>query len=1051
MSGPPSSDPAGGSGPDPQPPAKPASAIRPIAQASIHRICSGQVVLDLAGAVKELVENALDAGATNIEVRLKDYGADTIEVADNGSGVAPENHQALTVKYATSKISTFDDLAALGSFGFRGEALSSLCALSQSLTVVTRTEREDAGTRLEYDAAGAVRSASTAARAVGTTVTVRGIFEPLPVRHKEFRKNARREYGKALAVLQAYALVSVDARIIVSHQLTSGKHAKRTTVLHTQGDLEGGVLANVATVFGAQTARGLVAVDADLPGGGERALRGYVSKPTAPNAGRASGDRQFFYVNGRPVDLPKFSKTMNELYRAFASTTSGAANQCPFAVLDFRMPPDAYDVNVTPDKRKVLLHDEDGVLRAARAAIEAVYAPSRYTYDVGQFASSPRDGVKAERAEDAEPTHAPEPRAPFFSDVLLGDAGDADGSRDAGLELGASAATSEARARDDVEARVKPERRSADFASFGLGSFSASARDSLDASSSGGASRSREAAPRPKQRRLAGFGFTRETADVALGDGWRAPVASQEAPASRDGDDGDDDGGDDGGRNAAEERRLESERETQIPQIPESANRPNLVETDERDRPTNSRIRGFVGIDPSSSQLPRGDEEAPREELLSLPEVKLEHFEATTDAPRVVSATVGRSTSSAPGVMAFSMADLRQSREAFLRREASLRDSNRTRERHDCGNRSSNDAVDEPETGERSAFAAASLGTADAGAAAAAPPKPRSSSASAAEDPLGPALADGDAAATNALERVFRKSDFAKMRVIGQFNLGFILAALGPDLFIVDQHASDEIFNFEKLQRETTLNKQPLIKPARLDLTAAEEQTVRTHMDVFLANGFGFCEEPEVGDEGENDEGAAYARGACRSGCCLALRSVPFSKGTTFGAADVQELIGMLGDGAYAAPARTQLSVGLSSRTEKETKVVDDDAKRLSLKKKTGDDEKLAGEKRNAPEKETPSPSPDAGTRSDVLRPSRVRAMLAMRACRSSIMIGAALDARRARGLLRNLATLKAPWNCPHGRPTMRHVADLAKLRAFGEKGARAAGARKRSAPHGGW
>ena len=123
------------------------------------------MVLDLAGAVKELVENALDAGATNIEVRLKDYGADTIEVADNGSGVAPENHQALTVKYATSKISTFDDLAALGSFGFRGEALSSLCALSQSLTVVTRTEREDAGTRLEYDAAGAIRSASTAARA----------------------------------------------------------------------------------------------------------------------------------------------------------------------------------------------------------------------------------------------------------------------------------------------------------------------------------------------------------------------------------------------------------------------------------------------------------------------------------------------------------------------------------------------------------------------------------------------------------------------------------------------------------------------------------------------------------------------------------------------------------------------------------------------------------------------------------------------------------------------------------------------------------------------
>ena len=245
----------------------------------------------------------------------------------------------------------------------------------------------------------------------------------------------------------------------------------------------------------------------------------------------------------------------------------------------------------------------------------------------------------------------------------------------------------------------------------------------------------------------------------------------------------------------------------------------------------------------------------------------------------------------------------------------------------------SNDAVDEGEGEERPeersidrSFAAASLGTAAAAvsaaaAAAAAPPPPRSSASAELEDPLGPALGDGDAAATNALERVFRKSDFAKMRVIGQFNLGFILAALGPDVFIVDQHASDEIFNFEKLQRETTLNKQPLIKPARLDLSAAEEQTVRTHMDVFLANGFGFCEEP-VGGRADGPT-APTRRAACGSGCCLALRSVPFSKGTTFGAADVQELIGMLDDGAYAAP-RAHAALGGSFA---DGKAVVDDAK----------------------------------------------------------------------------------------------------------------------------
>ena len=140
------------------------------------------------------------------------------------------------------------------------------------------------------------------------------------------------------------------------------------------------------------------------------------------------------------------------------------------------------------------------------------------------------------------------------------------------------------------------------------------------------------------------------------------------------------------------------------------------------------------------------------------------------------------------------------------------------------------------------------------------------------------------------------------MRVVGQFNLGFILATLGEDLFIVDQHASDEVYNFERLQRVTTLNRQPLIAPARLGLTAAEEQTVRRHADVFLANGFGFCEDAESGATGP--PGAEDAAAGCAPGCCLALQSVPFSKGTTFGVADVHELIGMLDDGAYAAPAR---------------------------------------------------------------------------------------------------------------------------------------------------
>ena len=106
-----------------------APSVEAIDRKSVHQICSGQVVLNLATAVKELVENSLDAGATNIDVRLKEGGSELLEVVDNGSGVEPRNFDALTMKHYTSKLRDFSDLASVGTFGFRGEALSSLCAL----------------------------------------------------------------------------------------------------------------------------------------------------------------------------------------------------------------------------------------------------------------------------------------------------------------------------------------------------------------------------------------------------------------------------------------------------------------------------------------------------------------------------------------------------------------------------------------------------------------------------------------------------------------------------------------------------------------------------------------------------------------------------------------------------------------------------------------------------------------------------------------------------------------------------------------------------------
>ena len=135
---------------DSEPTQSEAGTIRQICRSSVHQICSGQVVLSLATAAKELLENSLDAGASVIELRLRGQGTETVELTDNGSGVAEENFAGLTVKHATSKLREFSDLTSVETFGFRGEALSSLCGLS-SLTVSTRHREAETGTLLTFN------------------------------------------------------------------------------------------------------------------------------------------------------------------------------------------------------------------------------------------------------------------------------------------------------------------------------------------------------------------------------------------------------------------------------------------------------------------------------------------------------------------------------------------------------------------------------------------------------------------------------------------------------------------------------------------------------------------------------------------------------------------------------------------------------------------------------------------------------------------------------------------------------------------------------------
>lgn len=194
--------------------------IKEIQSSSVHQITSGQVVIDLASGVKELVENSIDANATIIEIKFKNYGLDSVEVIDNGDGIAKYDFEGIGRKHYTSKLRTFENLTMVTTFGFRGEAISSLCALAH-VQVVTCTQAPLA-TKLELDINGEIKSKSVSPGKKGTTITISDIFHSLPVRRKDLQKNIKREFIKTTALLQAYAVICLGVRIIVSNTLSKG-------------------------------------------------------------------------------------------------------------------------------------------------------------------------------------------------------------------------------------------------------------------------------------------------------------------------------------------------------------------------------------------------------------------------------------------------------------------------------------------------------------------------------------------------------------------------------------------------------------------------------------------------------------------------------------------------------------------------------------------------------------------------------------------------------------------------------------------------------------
>jgi len=335
------------------------SRIAILPSAVADQIAAGEVVERPASVVKELVENALDAGAASIDVVVEAGGRALVRVSDDGSGMSRDDAVLALARHATSKIRSADDLVGVRSFGFRGEALPAICSVSH-LDIETATA-DGEGTRVSA-AGGAVQEVRDAARRRGTTVSVARLFYNAPAREK-FMRSVRSEWrGISDAVVTA-ALVRRDVRFTLLHD------GRPALALPSAPSLR----SRVAAIFGARYADGLVEVD-DVAG----AVRvcGLVERPA--DVGTASR-RVFVIVNGRAVRDVGVVRAAEAAYRS--TLPSGVR---PSLFLDLTVPADEVDVNVHPAKAEVRFRDRWTIERAVERAVRRALGTPDSAADVGR-------------------------------------------------------------------------------------------------------------------------------------------------------------------------------------------------------------------------------------------------------------------------------------------------------------------------------------------------------------------------------------------------------------------------------------------------------------------------------------------------------------------------------------------------------------------------------------------------------------------------------------------------------------------------------------------
>jgi DNA mismatch repair protein MutL len=364
--------------------------IKSLPEDVYSRIAAGEVVERPASMLKELLENALDAGATRIDVEAMGAGRESLRVVDDGCGMDAEDVKLCLGRHATSKLSTFEDLDRLSTFGFRGEALYAIAAVAK-ITVTSAPRGAATGWRVTSE--GARLSDGPSPAISGTTVYVKDLFYNTPAR-LEFLKSDGFERGKLAAVIEEAALANPSVRFIYK--------AEGRTVLRFEPENSGDVFTDfdmrASAVLGDDLAGGLLPIDAERPGVRLRMLTSPLDKLPG------SRNFQYFFVNKRPVAARVLQQA---LYKAYGERPSG---KHPVCVAMLELPPDAFDVNVHPGKREVRFKNEGDIFALISGLPAAALAKARAAAPITAEPAGASTVADAPLAAVPEPAAKPAPQ-----------------------------------------------------------------------------------------------------------------------------------------------------------------------------------------------------------------------------------------------------------------------------------------------------------------------------------------------------------------------------------------------------------------------------------------------------------------------------------------------------------------------------------------------------------------------------------------------------------------------------------------------------------------